>query len=273
MRSSSLSEHALRLAMHEVLDGASMEAAAQRHGIPLIDLRAALERLGRTDAPSIGGKPVRSSDRRKLSLEQERAIHEIIRNGLPDAIGGQEPLWSREAVRWLVQRETGNLLPERTLSTYLERWGFAPEKPMRTMAARQPLRMRAWLKQDYPVIAMLAREGSGRVAWWGAAPLLARQQGKQPPGSGPAFTTSELWEPGRFGIAFITTNRGHIQWRVHEGPPSTELAIDLLHRAVASDARKLFLIVPSDPVFAAPRFISWALSRKDDFSFHIFRTD
>lgn len=268
-----LEQRALRAALHEVLDGAEPVLAAAAHGVAIEQLMSALEQLGRQPRPGAKRASTAKPDRRKLSLAQESAIHSLIRSSAPDAIGGAERLWSREAVRWLVARETGLHLPERTLSSYLERWGFAPEKPLRAMAAQHPARMREWLKRDYPVIAMLAREAEGRVAWWGHAPLLARQQGKLPPGTKTALVASPLWEAGRYSLLFITGNRGHARWHVQEGAPRPAAAIDFLERHLLDEPRRLFLIVPADALFLAPELAAWAALNKQRVSLHLFQPE
>lgn len=267
-----LEQRALRLALHDVLDGMEPVSAAGAHGVAIERLLSAMDSLGRGPRAA-APRRVRDAkpDRRKLSVAQETAIHGLIRSCAPDGIGGAERLWSREAVRWLVARETGLHLPERTLSSYLERWGFAPEKPMRAMAAQHPARMREWLKRDYPVVAMLARDGDGRVAWWGHAPLLARQQGKLPPGTKAPLVSSPLWEAGRFHLMFIMGNRGHARWLVHEGALLPAMAIELLERCLKDEQRKLFLIVPAAPVLAAAEFVAWASRNKERISLHLFQ--
>lgn len=266
-----LEQRALRLALHEVLDGEDPTSAAASHGVAIERLLSAMDDLGRQRHKA---RPARRNgtnpDRRKLSFAQESAIHGLIRAAAPDMIGGAERLWSREGVRLLVARETGLHLPERTLSSYLERWGFAPEKPLRAMAARHPARMREWLKRDYPVIAMLAREAEGRVAWWGHAPLLARQQGKLPPGTKAALVDSPLWQAGRFSLLFITGNRGHARWQVQEGAPTAAMVIDFLERYLCDEPRGLFLIMPADALFLVPEFVAWAALNKERVSLHLF---
>lgn len=268
MTDGSLTQLALRRAMHEVLDGASPADAAARHGVPLQELQEGLRLLS---APRQGASMPRRSaaaQRRRLTIEQEGALHAIIRGSLPDAAGFTDRLWSREAVQALIARDLGLRLPERTLTTYLERWGFVPEKPLRSMAVRHGAVVRAWLRRDYPVISMVAREEGGALAWWGSTPLLARQQGRMAPGTRPGFVESELWEPGRYGLLFITGNRGGMRWLVHEGAPSANACIGLLERAVADDPRKLHLITPPHPVFQSPEFTAWALRNRHRFCLH-----
>jgi len=271
MLDETIGERALRMAMHEVLDGADPALAAAMHGVPMPDLLRSLSSFAVPKSHALAKRNREPQpERRKLSTAQEMGIHALIRTGAPELIGANERLWSRESVRWLVARETGHLLPERTLSSYLERWGFAPEKPLRALAAKHPLRMREWLKRDYPVIAMLARDADGRVGWLGHAPLLARQQGKLQPGTKPALVESPLWEAGRFNLLFIIGNRGHGRWRVHEGSLTTAIAIDLLERFLHGEPRKLFLILPAGPLFTAPEFVAWAAKNTDRISLHLF---
>jgi transposase len=40
-------------------------------------------------------------------------------------------LWSRRAVRDLIQAEYGIEMPIRTVGEYLKRWGFKPQRPGR----------------------------------------------------------------------------------------------------------------------------------------------
>lgn len=274
MTTESLPERALRMAMHAVLDGADPALAAALHGVALADLRSALGAIGRHHEHRMSNRVSQpKAERRKLQPEQEMALHALMRAGTPDALGGGDALWTREAARWLVERETGLHLPERTLSSYLERWGFAPEKPLRTLARAHPARMREWLKRDYPVIAMLAREARGTVLWWGHGPLLARQQGKLAPGATPALIESPLWEAGSYQLLFINGNRGHVRWRVHEGSPTVTVIIDALERLLQAEPRRVFLIVPPDGAFKAPDMVAWAQQRRDRIGLHLFDGD
>ena len=43
------------------------------------------------------------------------------------------------------------------MGTYLARWEFTPQKPLRRAYEQQPDAVRHWLKKDYPVIQAKAR--------------------------------------------------------------------------------------------------------------------
>lgn len=249
-------EESLRQALNDVLHGARLEEAASRHGLHASSLQDAILRLGSAiQRPQ--GKGARSS-RRRLTTEQESAIHALVRDHLPDELGSPDLLWSRETMRWLIERETGMRFPDRTLATYLERWGFAPEKPMRVLASHSPAQVREWLRRDLPVLTMQAREVAGTVYWLGIAKLEPRpgpqQQSKHPNGS-------LSWFPEGARLLFLTTNRGFTLWLVHRGPPTHDRLIDLIERAQRMDARKVFIIGHQHPMMRSDAFRSWTSSR------------
>lgn len=204
----------------------------------------------------------RAFSRRRLTPEQEAALHALIQRNLPDALGGTDLLWSREAVRWLIERETGMRFPDRTLASYLERWGFAPEKPMRVLAASQPAQIREWLRRDLPVLTMQARETAGIVCWLGMTALEPRLHGRWS-AQQPRMATAVPWQQGVTRMLFLTTNRGQSLWLVHEGPPSHALLITLLERALRMDGRRHFLIGHRHALLATPEFLSWASARRE----------
>ena len=47
-------------------------------------------------------------------------------------------LWTRDAVRQLIQQEAGFDMPIRTVGEYLKRWGFTPQKPTKFAYERKP---------------------------------------------------------------------------------------------------------------------------------------
>lgn len=251
----------LRLALHEVLDGASPEEVARRHGVRVTALREAMLEIGST-LPGSSRAIKRAFSRRRLKPEQEAALHALIQRHLPDDLGGTDLLWSREAVRWLIERETGMRFPDRTLASYLERWGFVPEKPMRVLAASQPALVRDWLRRDLPVLTMQAREAAGIVCWLGMSVLEPRTQGRwsaQQPRTAPALP----WRLGETRMLFLTTNRGQSHWLVHEGAPSHALLITLLERALRMDSRRHFLIGHRHALLTAPEFLTWASGHRE----------
>lgn len=258
---------ALRSAVHTVLAGATVHDSAQLHGLPDEVLKEALEQYHEGNWGAADLKPRRSgaSARRKLTSEQEREIQDIVHVKTPDAIGMAEHLWTKEAVLALIHAKTGMVLPSRTLNTYLERWGFAPEKPMKSLFRRQPEVMRSWMKRDYPIIAMLAREAKAQLFWWGWVPLT--------PGAAAWRNDRVKGSRGQnhagWNLLFVVTNRGHMHWMVQQGELTLVQLLELLNRLQLERASRTFLLVQDHPHFASPGFIEWSIRNKEAIEFHL----
>ena len=87
---------------------------------------------------------------RVLSARQEAAMRKLICTRTPDQVGLPFALWSRAAVRELIARRCGVRLAVRTTGTYLARWGFTAQKPLRRAYEQRPRDVQRWLRQDYP---------------------------------------------------------------------------------------------------------------------------
>src|SRR4030065_2509386 len=63
------------------------------------------------------------------------------------------------------RRKFGKALGLSTMQLYLKRWGFTPQKPLKRDTQRDPRKIKAWLKQEYPRIALRARRGKAVIYW------------------------------------------------------------------------------------------------------------
>ena len=72
---------------------------------------------------------VKSEDKKLLSDSQELLIQKMITDTLPDQLKLNFALWTRKAVKELVDRELQITIAETTMGDYLRKWGFTPQKP------------------------------------------------------------------------------------------------------------------------------------------------
>src|SRR5918911_1256796 len=105
---------------------------------------------------------------RFLDAAQEAEACDLIRRHTPDELDLPFALWSRAAVRELILRRFGVRLAVRTMGTYLARWGFTAQKPLRRAHEQDPAAVRRWLRQDYPAIVARAKKTGGGVFLGGA---------------------------------------------------------------------------------------------------------
>lgn len=109
------------------------------------------------------GRPVGSG--RTLSDEQAEHLQQQIKEHSPGALGIAAPLWSRQAVRELINKEYAIDMPVRTVGEYLKRWGFTAKRPTRRANDQDPEEVRVWLEEDYPWIEELARQEEAKIHW------------------------------------------------------------------------------------------------------------
>ena len=100
-----------------------------------------------------------------LTAEQEAEVQALMRQQMPDELGLDFALWSRAAVQALVWQRFGVAVAVRTMGTYLARWGYTPQKPLRRAYEQDPAAVRRWLRREYPAITARAKAENGMIFW------------------------------------------------------------------------------------------------------------
>lgn len=100
-----------------------------------------------------------------LDEQQQLAIRQLIHAHTPDRLDLPYALWSRPAVSALIEKEYGMTLPVRTVGSYLQRWGFTPQRPLDKAYEQNPAAVQAWLNEEYPAIARRAKMEGGEIHW------------------------------------------------------------------------------------------------------------
>ena len=72
-----------------------------------------------------------------LSEEHERDIRRLIIDHAPDQMKMDFALWTRQAVRLLIEQRCGVHLTLQGVGPYLRRWGFTPQKPIQRAYEQQ----------------------------------------------------------------------------------------------------------------------------------------
>ena len=113
------------------------------------------------------GKRGRSSgDNRKLSQNQEAKLQRIICDKSPQQMKLPFALWTSAVIQDLVWDLWHIRIARRTISTYLRRWAFTPQKPAKRAYEQCSKAVQKWLDEDYPLIKERAK-GVGAEIYWG----------------------------------------------------------------------------------------------------------
>src|SRR3954449_11261749 len=180
---------------------------------------------------------------RFLTAAQEVAMRELICRATPDAYGLPFALWGRAAVAALIEQRCGVRLAVRTIGTYLARWEFTPQKPLRRAYEQQPDAVRHWLKKDYPVIQAKARRQKGTIFWGDETGLRSddvRGRGYAPRGQTPVVRVCH--KRASLSLISAVANKGELRWMVVDGAVNAPILTRFLERLIRDARRKVFLI-------------------------------
>jgi len=211
-----------------------------------------------------GRRGRRPGEQKALSAVQEDRLRVLIARGCPDQFGLSFALWTRQAVRALIARETGVWLTLSVVGRYLRAWGFTAQRPARRATERRDEAVRAWLERTYPAIARNAKAQGCEIQWADETGLSSRANyGRS---FAPRGHTPVIRRPGkRFSQSMISslTNQGKLRFMIYEGALKAPIFLNFLRRLVREATRKLFVIVDNLPVHRAHRVTAWVQDHAD----------
>ncbi len=94
----------------------------------------------------------KTGEKRTLSPAQEDEIVRTITEKNPDQLKMKCCLWTRDAVKQLIQEKYGIDMPIRTVGQYLQRWGFTVQRLAKQAMNQKPEAVQQWLHEAYPEI-------------------------------------------------------------------------------------------------------------------------
>lgn len=256
-----------RLAVAAVTaEGVSQAEAARLFGVHANTVSKwvrAFRAAGETGlAPGRRGR--RTGEQLLLAPWQQGQIVQTIRERNPDQLRLPFALWTREAVRDLVERRFGLRLAIRTVGDYLRRWGFTPQKPIQRAYERNAAAVGRWLERDYPALRARAKRQRAMILWGDEMGLRsdhARGRSYAPKGITPIVGKSGR----RFGCNVIQAvgNRGELWFRVFDGRFTQDVFCDFLARLLRQAAgRKLILVVDGHPAHRGRKARTFVDERK-----------
>jgi transposase len=246
--------------------GRTYQAIADQVGLSRTGVFNICQRFAREGLSGLKSKPhgPEPGQGRVLSARQEAAMRKLICTRTPDQVGLPFALWSRAAVRELIAQRCGVRLAVRTTGTYLARWGFTAQKPLRRAYEQRPTDVQRWLRQDYPAIVARAKRERAVIYWGDETGLRSddvRGRSYAPQGRTPTIRVCRK----RVGLSLISavTNRGEVRWMVLDGALTAPRLIRFLRRLIRDACRKVFLILDNLPAHRAKLVREWLAEQGD----------
>lgn len=191
-----------------------------------------------------GRRGARPEDKKLLSPEQEKEIQSKITDTMPDQLKLDFALWTRKAVKELVEREYGIVLAINTMGDYLRKWGFTPQKPKKRAYEQCAKAVQRWLDEEYPAIKERAKAEGAELHWGdetGVKNCCNHGRSYAPKGKTPVKKSMSK----RFSVNMVSTvtNQGKVQFMIYSGTMNSDRFIGFLEQLIKGASTKIYLIL------------------------------
>lgn len=206
----------------------------------------------------------RYGEKRRLTAEQETAIQKLLVDKTPDQLKFPFALWTREAVRQTILRHYSIDLPLRTVTDYLKRWGFTPQKPVKRAYEQDPKKVAAWLETEYPGIAARAKREKAEIHWGdetGVQNDAYSARGFSPKGKAPVIRLNA--KKSRINMISSITNQGKVRFMLYREKMSSPVLIKFMSRLTRDCKRKVYLILDNLNVHHSKKVAKWLEANRE----------
>jgi len=207
---------------------------------------------------------VKSKDKKLLSDEQELAIQKMIVDKMPDQLKLDFALWTRKAVKELVEREFKIVIAITTMGDYLRKWGYTPQKPKKRAYEQCTTKVQKWLDEEYPKIKAEAKQEDAEIHWadeTGVKNQCNHGRSYAPKGKTPVKQSMSK----RFSVNMISsvTNQGKVQFMLYSSTMNADKFIEFLQQLIKTSDRRLYVILDNLRVHHSKLVKQWVEENKD----------
>lgn len=212
-------------------------------------------------------KGVKPEDKKLLSNDQELAVQKMIVDKMPEQLKLDFALWTRKAVKELVEREFGIVIAITTMGDYLRKWGFTPQKPKKMAYEQCPKKVQKWLDEEYPAIKAQAKQEKAEI-YWGDETGVKNQchhgRSYAPQGKTPVKKSMSK----RFSVNMVSavTNQGKVQFMLYSDSMNADRFIEFMQQLIKSSAQKVYFIVDNLKVHHSKIVKEWVEEKKDNIA-------
>lgn len=206
---------------------------------------------------------VSSESKKLLSSKQESLVQKMILDTMPDQLKLPYSLWTRKAVKELVEREFGIKMAINTMGDYLRSWGYSPQKPKKKAYEQCSKKVQKWLDEEYPSIKKKAKDEGAEIHWGDETGVRnSNQHGRSyaPKGRTPVKKSMAK----RFSVNMISTitNQGKVEFMIYTGSMNADRLIEFMKQLIKKKNRKTFLILDNLRVHHSKIVKKWVEENK-----------
>ncbi len=204
-------------------------------------------------------------EKRLLLPWQCATIVNLITDNMPDQLKLPFVLWTRAAVRDLIEEKFGITLSLITMGNYLKRWGMTPQVPIRKAYQQNSESVRRWREEEYPAIEKRAKE-EGATIFWGDEGKTTNEvhAGRSYSKKGKTPEVRESGKKLKLNHISAVTNKGEMRFMTYTARMTQLKYILFLGRLIQSHDRKVFFIADNLSVHHGKKVKAWAKANESE---------
>lgn len=255
-----------RLAIKKINSGAKKKTVAEFYGVDPNTITSWTKKFSLEGDKGLEDKKrgVKSEDKKLLSKEQEKKIQKMITDVMPEQLKLDYGLWTRKAVKELVEREFGVVLAINTMGDYLRSWGFSPQKPKKKAYEQCDKKVQQWLDEDYPAIKERAKKESAEIHWGDETGVRnSNQHGRSYAPKGKTPVKKHMSKRFSLNMISTVTNQGQVQFMIYSSNMNAERLIEFMTQLIKNKSQKVFLILDNLRVHHSKVVKAWEKTNKE----------
>jgi transposase len=188
----------------------------------------------------------------KLSEKQRQRVKRWIVGKDPRQYGFEFGLWTRTIVAALIKEKLGVDLCITAVGKLLAQLDITPQKPLRRAYERDPLAVKEWLEERYPLLRRRAREHGAEIyfldeAGFDSEPRLGRTYGLK--GQTPVVSTTGQRQ--KVNVISAVNAKGAFWCQMYTERLNARLFGQFLRELMAGREEKVYLVVDGHPAHKA----------------------
>lgn len=235
-------------AVKAVKSGQAVESVADAFGVSKRAVFGWLAKFAEGGQNALLAKPVPGRPP-KISAEEMRWIAQTVKDNTPQQLKFEFGLWTLSLIGELIKRQFGKSLALASVSRVMKLLGFTVQKPLYQAWQQDPVLVRQWEVDTYPVIKSEAKAV-------GATIYFADESGIRSD-----YHTGTTWAPcgetpvvsvtGRrfsFNMISAVSPRGDFRFMIHEGSVTAPVFKTFLRRLMVGATKPVFVVVDGHPI-------------------------
>ncbi len=228
-------------------------------------------------AIKLGRRGRQKGEKRILTAELETELKKIITDKTPDQLKMPYALWTRGAIHLFIKQHYGIDIPLRTITDYLKRWGFTPQKPAKRAYEQNPKMVQKWLEEEYPVIKAKAKQEKAIIYWGdetGIQNYAYQVKGFSPKGKTPIISLNV--NRSRINMVSAVSNQGQVRFMLYKDTMTSERLIQFMSRLIKDANCKVYLVLDNLRAHHSKDVKKWLANNTDKIevsSFVFSRTE